>query len=97
MVVTISLGGFVADQMWFAQSAGAVEYTDSKTPPNECPAYDTKQSDGEVPGMLELWGMRCTPSLPLLPGPIGPYLWVKSNSWHTYAKLNCLTKLNTLK
>ena len=28
-----------------AQSAGAVEVP----PPNECPGYDTKQSDGEVP------------------------------------------------
>ena len=27
------------------------------TPPNKCPRYDTKQSDGEVPLMLELWGM----------------------------------------
>ena len=25
--------------------------------PNECPVYDTKQSDGEVPVMQELWGM----------------------------------------
>ena len=38
--------------------------------PNECPGYDTKQSDGEVPVMLELWGMWSTPSLPLLPGPL---------------------------
>ena len=37
-------------------------------PPNECPRYDTKQSDGEVPVMLGLWGMQSTPSLPLLPG-----------------------------
>ena len=43
-----------------------------KTPPNECPGYDTKQSDGEVPVMQELWGMRSTPSLPLLPGPLWP-------------------------
>ena len=41
-----------------------------KTPPNECPGYDTKQSDGEVPAMLEIWGMRSTPSLPSLPGPL---------------------------
>ena len=40
--------------------------------PNECPGYDTKQSDGEVPVMLELWGMRSTPSLPLVPGPLWP-------------------------
>ena len=33
----------------FAQSAGVVEYTDP--PHNECPGYDTKQSDGEVPVM----------------------------------------------
>ena len=30
--------------------------------------YDTKQSDSGVPIILELWGMRSTPSLPLLPG-----------------------------
>ena len=24
-------------------------------PPNECPGYDTKQSDGEVPAMLGPW------------------------------------------
>ena len=40
--------------------------------PNECPVYDTKQSDGEVPAVLELWGMQSTPSLPLLPGPLWP-------------------------
>ena len=32
----------------------------------------TKQSDGEVRVMLELWGMRSTPSMPLLPGPLWP-------------------------
>ena len=39
---------------------------------NECSGYDTKQSDGEVPAVLELWGMWSTPSLPLLPGPLWP-------------------------
>ena len=43
-----------------------------RSPPNECPEYDTKQSDGEVLAMLELWGMRSTPSLPSLPGPLWP-------------------------
>ena len=43
-----------------------------RPPPNECPGYDTKQSDGEVPAMLELWGMQSTPSLPSLPGPLWP-------------------------
>ena len=41
-------------------------------PPNECLGYDTKQSDGEVPAVLELWGMRSTPSLPSLPDPLWP-------------------------
>ena len=31
-----------------------------------------KQSDGEVPAMPEFWGMRSTPLLPSLPGPIWP-------------------------
>ena len=35
---------------------------------NECPVYDTKQFDGEVPVMLELWRMQSTSSLPSLPG-----------------------------
>ena len=61
-----------------AQSAGAVEYTDCisaegvKPSPNECPGYGTKQSDGEVPVMLELWGNRSTLSLASLQGPLWP-------------------------
>ena len=43
-----------------------------RPPPNECPGYDTKQSDGEVPAVLELWGMGSSPSLPSLPGPLWP-------------------------
>ena len=60
------------------QSAGTVEYTDCisaeglDSPHNKCPGYDTKQSDGEVPVMLELWGMQSTPSLPSLSGPLWP-------------------------
>ena len=34
--------------------------------------YDTKQSDGEAPVMLKLWGMQSTPSLLFLPGPLWP-------------------------
>ena len=37
-------------------------------PPTKCSRYDTKQSDGEVPAMLKLWGMQSTHSLPSLPG-----------------------------
>ena len=36
------------------QSAGAIEYTNCKTPPKKkCPGYDTKQSDGKVRVILE--------------------------------------------
>ena len=67
----------------FAPSASgaveAIEYTycisaEGKEPPllNECHAYDTKQSDYEVPVMVKLWGMWSTPSLPSLPGPLWP-------------------------
>ena len=41
-------------------------------PPISVLIYDTKQSDGEAPVMLELWGMWSTPSLSLLPGPLWP-------------------------
>ena len=44
------------------RSVGAVEYTDSF---NECLRYDPKQSNGEVPLMLELWGMWSTPAIAL--------------------------------
>ena len=47
-------------------------FTHSKDFPSECPAYDTKQSDGEAPVMLELWRMPSTPLLPLLPSLFWP-------------------------
>ena len=59
-----------------AQSTGAVEYTDCFSaegldpPPNKCPVYDSKQSDGAVPVILKRWGMQSTPSLLSLPGPV---------------------------
>ena len=64
--------------MSLVQLAGAVEYTDcipaeGKDSPNECSRYDTKQSDGEAPVMLELRGMWSTSVLLLLPGP----LWLR--------------------
>ena len=68
----------IGSQIVFAQSAGAVEYIDCTaavgydTPLQWVSWYDTKQSDGEVPVMLGLWGIWSTPSLPLLPGPLRP-------------------------
>ena len=41
-------------------------------PRNEFPGYDTKQSDGEAPVILELWGMWNTASMLLLPVPLRP-------------------------
>ena len=69
--------GYWVSNTFIAQSAGAVEYTnciptERKDPTKECPDNDTKQSDWDVPVMLELWGMRGTPSLPLVPGPLWP-------------------------
>ena len=40
---------------------------------NECPVYDSKQSDDGVLVMLELWGMWNTASLSSLPGPFWPW------------------------
>ena len=56
--------------IYTTQSAGAVEYTDCISV--ECPEYDTKQYDSNVPVMLELWGMLTTSSLPKLSGPLWP-------------------------
>ena len=40
--------------------------------PSKCPGYDTKQSDGEAPVVLELWEIWSTCSLSSLPGPLWP-------------------------
>ena len=66
-------------------------------PPNKCPGYGTKQSDGEATVMLELWRMQSTPSLPSLsrqlwPRVVAPDMTYGSNrtKQYAYAKLNCL-------
>ena len=67
-----------------------------RTPParNECPGYDTKQPDGEVPVMLWLWRRQSTPALLSLPGPLEPGVvasdWVLSMG---QIELNCQTEL----
>ena len=80
----------------FALLAGAVEYTDciSADTANECPTYDIKQSDGEASVMLDLWGMRSSPSLPSLPGP----LWIEVVAPNrVLSKLSTNAKMNSLK
>ena len=66
-----------------------------RLPTNECPGYDTKRSDAEVPVMLELRRMRSTPSLPSLPVPHCPEVvapdMVQSLS---QIELNCVLMLN---
>ena len=48
-------------------------------PLNQCPRYDTKQANGKVQVMLQLWRMQSTYSLPLLPGPL--WLGVVEPDW----------------
>ena len=80
-------------------------------PPNKYPGYDTKQSDGEVPAVLKLWGMWSTPSLPSLPGTFWPrvvapdkgpiYGLNRTKRWFEFTaltlKLHTYAKLNCLK
>ena len=66
-------------------------------PPNECPHNDAKQPGREVPVMLELWRMRGTSSLPLLPGP----LWFGVVALDKFLsmcriELNCVLMLNSI-
>ena len=80
-------------RLQIAQFARAVEITD---PTNECPGYNTKQYDGEFSIMLAHWGMRSTPSLQSLPGPLWPkedpiYLSNRTKLCN-YAKLNLFEK-----
>ena len=54
------------------KKSGNLSNTPHLTPSHECPVYDTKLSDGEVPVMLKLLGMLSTPSLLSLPGSLWP-------------------------
>ena len=63
-------------------------------PLHESPGYDTKQSDGEVPVMLELWGMQSTPLLPLLLSPLRSGVVAPDRVLSmSYIKLNCEIEL----
>ena len=83
-----------------AKSDEALEYTicfseEGWDSPNECPVYDTKQSDGEVPIMQELWEMRSTPLLPSLPGPLWPGVVASDRVLSMgQIKLTCILMLN---
>ena len=77
LLLTITRSSHLAEITWSvciskSQLPSRVTPLQRGNPTNECPCYDTKQSDGEVPAMLELWGIRSTPLLPSLPGPLWP-------------------------
>ena len=64
-------------------------------PFNECPGYDIKQSDGEVPVMLVLLRMRSTPSLLSLPVPLWPGVVAPDRVLSMgQIELNCVLMLN---
>ena len=57
--------------------------------------YDAKLSDGEVPVMLELWGMWSTSSLPTLSGPLWPGVVAPDRVLAMgQIELNCVLMLN---
>ena len=54
--------------LYMPRSAGAAWHTDcisaeGRNTSNECPKYNTRQSDSEATVILELWEMRSTPSI----------------------------------
>ena len=82
-----------------AQSTGAVEYTDCFSAegltPDECSRYLTKQSNAEVPVMLELWEMQNTPLLPSHPCPHWPGVMAPDRVQSmAQIELNCILMLN---
>ena len=59
------------------------------------PRYDKTQSDGEVPEMLELWGMLSTSSLPSFPDPLWLGVVIPDRVLSMgQIKLNCVITLN---
>ena len=57
--------------------------------------YDTKQSDGEVPVMQELWDMQNIPSLSSLPDPLWPRVETPDRVISmSQTELNCVLMLN---
>ena len=66
-----------------------------RPPPTECPGYDSKQSDGKILVMLELWGMQSTPSLLSLPGPLWPSMVAPDLVlFMSQIELKCILMLN---
>ena len=85
-----------------AQSAWATEYADSISEEEydslkECPGYEMKQSDGEAPVILRLWGMQSTPLLPSFPAPLRFAVVAPDRVLSMSQKeLNCVLMLNLI-
>ena len=62
------------------------------TPPTECPLYDAKQSYGDVPVMLELWGMQSNPFIAIAPRSI---LTRSGSNWENPIHGSNRSKLHT--
>ena len=59
--------------------------------------FDSEQSDGKVPVMLGLWGMRSTPPLPLLSGPLRPEMEASDRALSmAWIELNCILMLKCI-
>ena len=57
--------------------------------------HDNKQSDGEVPVILEFWGIRSTPLLPSFPSPLWPGVVASDRNLSTgQMELNCVIMIN---
>ena len=78
-----------------AKSTGAIDSRQwGKTSTNECPRYDTKKSDDEVPVMLEFSGMQSILLLPSLLGPFWPGVVEPDRVLSTgQIELNCVIML----
>ena len=64
-------------------------------PSKECSGYDTKQPNGEVSVMLELWRMRSNSASLLLPGPLWFGVVAPDRVLSMcQIKLNCVLMLN---
>ena len=90
----------IDSKLHLSQSVRSIEYTDCVSaegvrPPNDCPEYDIKQSDGGAAVNQELWGTRSTPLLPSLPGSFWPGVVAPNRVLSMgQIKLNCVLMLN---
>ena len=63
---------FLTAQHYKVEMKGRWRNPEKRVVPSRTLGYDTKQSDGEAPVILSIWGMQSNPPLPLLPGSLWP-------------------------